>query len=105
MGGNIGVRPNSNVVEIPGYGEATTEQITSALQTQSRYGFDNATQTVNTISAGVGAVSSLANIYLGFKNIDLAEEELALKKDQYKTAKEEFARVQRVKSQINLRFG
>ena len=49
----------------------------------------------------MGGVSSLANLYLGFKQLDMAEDALNIKKDQWKEAKNELNHMRGVRDRIN----
>lgn len=48
----------------------------------------------------IGGVSSLANIYLGFKQLDMAKQELGIKKDQWAMAKGELKHMQDTRKRI-----
>jgi len=51
--------------------------------------FSNFDKSMGSVGKIMGGVSSLANIYLGFKALGLAKEELGIKKDQWAQAKQE----------------
>lgn len=74
-------------------------------QDANSFGFDNFNQGFATVSAGIQGISSLANIYAGFKQLDIANEELDLKKQKFKQATNELNRVRRVTSRLTASFG
>ena len=62
--------------------------------------FDNASSILGATGKALGAVSSLANIYLGFQSLKLAKEELGIKKDKWKMAKDELQHMQGTRKHI-----
>ena len=49
-------------------------------------------------------LASLANIYSGFKQLDLMKDQLGIAKDQWATTKEELARVRKVRDRLNKQY-
>lgn len=82
------------------YNDLLQQQIDS-----NSFGFDNFSQGFKTVGVGVQGLSSLANIYAGFKQLDLAQEELGLKKEQFKQATNELNRIKNVTSRLTASFG
>lgn len=62
--------------------------------------FSNLNNTLGTLGKIGGGISSLAGIYSGFKMMGMAEDELDIKKDQWKMAKEELQHMQESRKRI-----
>ncbi len=82
-----------------------TQKILDDLKVDVGYGFENMNSTINTVGAGVQMFSSLASVYAGFKQLDLAEEELEMKKEQMALAMNEATRARNVTSNLTAAFG
>ena len=61
-------------------------------------------QYLSPILKGVQGLGSLANIYMGFKGLDLAKQQLGLAKEQWATTKDEINRIKRVRQKINKQY-
>lgn len=89
---------------LAGYTKSTNE-ISKKLDNTVSYGFDDMDSTVSTVGAGVQMFSSLASVYTGFKQLELAEEELEMKKEQMAAAMNEATRARNVTSNLTAAFG
>ena len=79
---------------------------TNVATQQSWFGdsFGSLDKTLGTIGKGMGAVSSIANVYLGFKALGLAEDELNIKKDQWAMAKQELKHMQATRKRLTASY-
>lgn len=59
-----------------------------------------ANQYMAPIAQGVGALSSLSNMYLGFQNLKLQKQQLGLAREQWQTTKDEMNRIAGVRTKI-----
>ncbi len=64
-------------------------------------GFDRG---VGMLSKGVGAATSLGQLYVGLKSLGLAEDELDIKKDQWKMSKEELQHMQATRARLTASY-
>ena len=53
---------------------------------------------------GIGALGSLANIWMGFQGLDLAKQQLGLAKEQWATTKDEINRIKGVRNKLNQQY-
>ncbi len=51
-----------------------------------------------------GGVSSLANVYLGFQNLDMAKEKMGIYREQWDMAKQELKHMQGTRAAISKQF-
>jgi hypothetical protein len=52
----------------------------------------------------MSGIGSLANIYSGFKQLDMMDEQLGMAKEQWATTKQELARIQGVRDKLNASY-
>ena len=76
----------------------------SGVANQPQFGFDNATQTVNTINAGIQGVTSLGNLYLGFESLSLAKDSAELEKKKWEDQQKEIDHLRDVRKRLTERF-
>jgi len=66
--------------------------------------FSDFNKSMGSVGKIMGGVSSLANIYLGFKALGLAKEELGIKKDQWAQAKQELNHMRATRKRLTASY-
>ncbi len=59
---------------------------------------------MGTFGKMAGGVSSLANVYLGFQNLDMAKEKMGIYREQWDMAKQELKHMQGTRAAITKQF-
>ncbi len=60
--------------------------------------------TISGITSGIQGLSSIGNMYLGFKQLGLMEDQVDIAKDQWSETKKELARIKGVRSTLNAEY-
>ena len=65
---------------------------------------DGGSDLLGDFGKGAAGVSSLANVYLGFQNLDIAKDQLGILKDQWKMSKQELQYMQGSRERISAQY-